>query len=103
MIIDFEKLGGPVYIGRDRGMAERAKYNLDEVDKSDQCVTVKIPESTYSINSSFFLGLFGKSIKYAGSSEKFREKYVISAPKEINDNLENYIERALYEKTLMSK
>lgn len=103
IIIDFDKLGGPVYIGRDRGMAERIKYKLDEIDKTEQCVEVKIPDTIYSINSSFFLGLFGKSIKFAGSSKKFREKYLISAPDDVNDNLESYIERALYEKTLMSK
>ena len=103
IVIDFEQLGGPVYIGRDRGAAERIKYKLDEVDKNDVSVVVKIPESTYSINSSFFLGLFGKSIRYAGSSGKFRDKYIISAPAEISESLESYIERALHEKPLMGK
>lgn len=95
--IDFEKLGGPVYVGRDRGGNEREKYKLDELDDSNVIVDVMIPESTYTINSSFFLGLFGDSIVKAGSSEEFRKKYHIHATSLINRSIESYIERALHE------
>ena len=103
VVIDFDKLGGPVYVGRDRGIREREKYKLDELDDLDVTIAVRIPQSTYSINSSFFLGLFGASIVKAGSSKKFREKYRISAPAAINNSIESYIERALQEKSFILK
>lgn len=71
--IDFSKLGGPTYIGRDKGEAARASFNLDELENSGRLskVYVTIPEGTYNINSSFFLGLFGNSIRKAGSKDNF--------------------------------
>lgn len=74
--IDLAKFGGPTFIGRPNGEAARQKLSLDEIDANeDMVIEVDIPETTYSINSSFFLGLFGKSIRKAGSEEKFLNKY----------------------------
>lgn len=101
--IDFAKLGPPVYIGRDRGENEREKYNLDEIDKSNTCVNVIIPEDTYSINSSFFLGLFGKSILNAGSRDNFLNKYRFKAPTVFEEAIEKFIDRALFEKNILLK
>ncbi len=99
--IDFARLGGPVYIGRDRGSIERDKYRLDELDSQNVVVTISIPSSTYSINSSFFLGLFGKSIRNAGSKDAFFQKFRFVAPDNIIDAIESYVERALYEKKIL--
>ena len=62
MEIDFAKLGGPVYVGRANGAAVRALLKLDALDAHDDPVIVSVPEGTYSVNSSFFLGMFGPSI-----------------------------------------
>lgn len=84
--IDFKKLGGPTYIGRDNGEAARREFNLDELENDDalEKVLVNIPPETYNINSSFFLGLFGKSIRKAGSKDEFLKSF------EFNTNGKNY-------------
>jgi len=99
VIIEFAKLGGPVYIGRPRGEAARKKLNLDDIDR-DGSVTVEviIPADTYSINSSYFLGLFGDSIRAAGSREAFLKKYIFKCEEVIRESsVESGIERALHE------
>jgi hypothetical protein len=97
-LIDFAKLGGPVYIGRKKGEAAREKLKLDNID-SDQgiLVEVKIPTTTYSINSSFFLGLFGPSIRASGTREAFLKKFTFKCPAEIMKSVESGIQRALLE------
>jgi len=99
--INFSDFGGPVYIGRPKGEKARARFQLDLLDETDQTVFIKIPEGTYSINSSFFLGFFGKSIRSAGSRESFLKKYQFSAPESLNEAIESFITRALHEKKPM--
>ena len=102
--INFKNLGGPVYVGRPRGEKAREKLKLDEIDKSQKCVDVIVPDDTYSINSSFFLGLFGNSIRIAGSRDAFLKKYHFVCKEMFNDTIEKGIQRALQEKTpIMSK
>ena len=99
IIIDFKSLGGPVYIGRERGEKARNKLKLDEIDFSDKVVDVVIPDDTYSVNSSFFLGLFGKSIRNAGNRDNFLGKYKFICKDIFKDSVEKGITRALQEKT----
>lgn len=98
VVIDFAKLGGPVYLGRERGQKIREQFALDRIDKIDQKVVVNIPANTYSINSSFFLGLFGRSIRNAGSREEFLQKFTFDAPRLFSEVIESCIARALHEK-----
>jgi len=101
-IIDFAKLGGPVYIGRPKGEAAREKLNVDCFDKDDNVVIdVVIPDNTYSINSSFFLGLFGDSIRAAGSREAFLKKYNFKTSPEFMKSVESGIQRALHEQSFL--
>lgn len=74
--IDFKKLGGPTYIGRPNGLAARKNLRIESLER-DPAVhfLVLIPKETYNINSSFFLGLFGDSIRMAGSAESFLKKF----------------------------
>lgn len=97
LTIDFSNLGGPVYIGRPKGKLGREKYNLDAIDKSDVAVKVIIPENTYTINSSYFLGLFGDSIRAAGSREAFLKKFIFQCPEIFRNEIEKSIARALFE------
>jgi hypothetical protein len=96
--IDFDKLGGPLYAGRDRGELAREKLQLDALDKKDTEVDVSVPEHTYTVTSSFFLGLFGDSVRAAGSSEKFFHRFHFNAPKRMIVKFRDYADRALREK-----
>lgn len=102
MLIDFGKIEGPVYTGRDRGERLRAKMNLDELDNSESSVRVTIPESTYSISSSFFLGLFGPSIVKFGSRESFLSRYKFETNDFLLGIIDKHIARALQERNLFS-
>lgn len=103
MKIDFVSLGGPVYSGRPRGAAIRAQYALDAVDKdTDQVVDVAIPDSTYSMTSSFFLGMFGPSVVRAGSSEAFFRKFHFDAKPVLKTAFTGYVENVLQAKRLFS-
>lgn len=96
--LDFASLGGPVYVGRDRGERVRRELGIDNLDNGDGAVEVLIPDDTYSVNSSFFLGMFGESIVRFGSKEGFLDHYHFSAPQEIESEIHSFIDRALVEK-----
>ena len=99
--IDLGKMGGPLFSGREKGRLNREKYQLDGIDSSDIEVEVIIPDDTYSITSSFFMGLFGKSIREIGNKEDFLHKYRFRTPDKFKNKLDVYIERALREKTAL--
>lgn len=100
MIIDFSKYQGPVYTGRPRGEQIRHELFLDDVDASDTLVEVKIPPGTYSLTSSFFLGLFGPSVLRAGSLQSFFEKYRFDTTPALHEAFNDYVARALQQKQL---
>lgn len=99
--IDFEKYNGPVYTGRDRGVRLREQLRLDEADSvADSVVNVFIPDTTYTVTSSFFLGLFGPSVVKAGSREQFFAKYKFKLPAFLQPDVEGYVARALQTRNL---
>ncbi|AIV06834.1 hypothetical protein [Vibrio harveyi] len=102
--IDFKNLGGPTYIGRDKGEAARESFNLDELESSGSLekVIVNIPPETYNINSSFFLGLFGASIRRAGSKDRFLAVFKFETHGKNYQVIKRSIERALIAKTGLS-
>ena len=99
LIIDFSKFGGPVYSGRAKGELARTKLNLDAHDAQDCQARVIIPERTFSVTSSFFLGLFGKSVRHAGSGDEFLKRYRFKAPEIFEKTIDLFILRALREQT----
>jgi hypothetical protein len=101
ILVDFDALGGPVYVGRARGQQVRAQLKLDEADRDNKNVTVRIPNSTFSINSSFFLGLFGPSIRAAKSREAFLARFSFSCDARFWESIDAGIERALFENTIL--
>lgn len=96
--IDLKNFGGPVYSGRAKGEQVRSKIKLDEIDSNATKVRIIVPENTFSLNSSFFLGLFGNSIRAAGSSNVFLEKFKFNNPPHIDKYITSGIERALLER-----
>ena len=100
LVIDFGAIEGPVFTGRQRGESLRTKYKLEEMDALQAIVTVRIPDSTYSISSSFFLGLFGKSVVSAGNWNAFFGRHLFEANDMFKKIIEGYVTRALQEKQL---
>jgi hypothetical protein len=95
--IDFGRLGGPVFAGRPKGEKVRAELGLDAVDEEGTRVEVLIPEDIYSLNNSYFLGLFGKSVVHAGTREKFYAQYHFTGPEFALKEVDAGIDRALIE------
>ena len=102
-VIDFGILQGPVFTGRPRGEQLRQQLHVDDMDGADSVVQVNIPESTYSISSSFILGLFGKSVVRLGSRQAFYEKYHFNAPALFRDVVDSCVARALQKKNLFDE
>jgi hypothetical protein len=86
--------GGMVIAGRSKGAAARDHFHLDQVDEAPELATVKIPLEVISLNSSFFLGMFGQSIQKLGR-EKFLEKYNFECAPVLLDDIMSGIRQAL--------
>lgn len=72
---EFRSGGSRVFAGRERGSKVREVMKLDELDQAPGSeVEVVVPDDVFSVNSSFFLGLFGPSIRALGP-ERFRQVY----------------------------
>jgi hypothetical protein len=87
--------GSKVFSGRGRGKVVRDAARLDDCDKSPGKIRVIIPPDTYSVNTSFFLGLFGKSIRHFGNRETFLQKYSFDCQPEIMQDIDTGIDDAL--------
>lgn len=102
MTIDFSKIEGPVYTGRDRGERLRTSYKLDVLDAAKTKIRVLIPEETYSISSSFFLGMFGPSVVNSGSKDLFYSRYEFVADDFLRSIIDGHVQRALQDRNLFS-
>ncbi|MCM3663463.1 hypothetical protein M3204_03555 [Mesobacillus subterraneus] len=83
-----------VYSGREEGYELREKLNLEAIDKTKEPILFEFPVDTLSLTPSFFLGLFGASIRKLGAAE-FRQVYHFRGTDVINRSIENGIIRAL--------
>lgn len=101
-IIDLSQVEGPVFTGRDRGEALRQRYALEQLERDFDVIDVVIPEGTYSVSSSFFLGMFGPSVLKCGSVDSFQEKYHFKAAGFLQPVLREHAAKALQNKTLFS-
>ena len=95
--INFSELGMPVFTGRARGLSDRARLKLDDIDKKDETVRVLIPSDVYTVTSSYFLGLFGESIRALGRDD-FIRRYSFDSPSHIAHKIDDWISRALRSK-----
>jgi hypothetical protein len=84
-----------VFAGRDRGANARRATKLDEYDTTDETVEVRIPPETFAMNSSYFLAMFGQSIRALGA-EGFKKKYRFTG-KDIKETIESGIKDALHD------
>ena len=63
-----------VFAGRERGRYWRDEFKLDVLDEAPGAVEVVIPGDIIAVNISFFLSMFGKSVRELGK-DRFREHY----------------------------
>ena len=92
----YRNLNSKILSGRHFGMQVRKKMKLDEIDKTEEQVTIIIPDDIWSLNSSYFIGVFEKSVNYLGE-ENFRNKYVFQCSNNyILENIEQGIEDIFY-------
>jgi hypothetical protein len=96
-IIDFAKIGVKAYVGRPNGEKARKHFDVESFDGDMTCdiLEVKFPETTKTVSSSFFLGMFGQSIIKAGGREAFEKRFTFIAKEHIKNQINKSIERAL--------
>ncbi len=99
---NYRAKGGRIISGREKGELLRKEVDLDSSDITDEKVQVIVPDDLLIITSSFFLGLFGKSVQKLKRS-KFEENYQFSSPDRILGNIEEAKTRALLESNVLAQ
>ena len=76
-VMDYDKKMKDMLVlsGRELGYQIRTKMNLDKVDMDDKKYKIIFPKNIVSISTSFFLALFGESVRKCGNKEEFLNKY----------------------------
>ena len=73
---------------------------MNRLDTQPNPVVVLIPDSTYTLSTSFFLGMFGPSIQHAGSKEAFFDKYRFTMPGFLKEIIEDHVYNVLHRVTI---
>ena len=92
MVIKIKEVDGnrKFLMGRKLANENRLRLDLDNLDKSSERVRIIISDDFKSLNSSYFLGLFGESIRTLGK-EKFIEKYKFECKETFKKSIKKYI------------
>jgi hypothetical protein len=69
----YQSSDSKVFAGRERGAFVRDAAQLSDFERSSDDLEVHVPEATYAISSSFFLALFGETIRQLGG-QAFRRR-----------------------------
>ena len=92
-----------IYSGRDCGKNARKDLNIDDKDNDENTYIVYLNKRTTLVASSFFLGLFGISVRKLGKN-KFNSKYKFNLEdfaeedaKIISQDIKDYIDKAIKE------
>lgn len=92
-----------IYSGRDCGKNARKDLNIDEKDNDENTYMVLLNKRTTLVASSFFLGLFGISVRKLGKN-KFSSKYKFNLKdfseneaRIIDQDIKDYIDKAVKE------
>lgn len=92
----------PTFVGREAGQAMRAQLELDQKENDVEIVKVIIPSTIYTMSSSFFMGLFGPSVRKCGGHVQFGNKFHFAAPDFLQPILYGYAMRAAQDRTVMT-
>lgn len=81
-----------IFTNRDNGIRARKELKLEELEREEGCIEVLLPNELWSINPSFFGGMFESSIKEF--KQEFWKKYVFLYVNrdELSDELKDSIE-----------
>jgi hypothetical protein len=85
-----------IFSGRDRGEEVRARAGLDKTEERADTVQVLIPSDTFTLNLSFFLGLFTASVKKHGAAW-FNAHYQFTGPEIQVKKIPTYVDEAVKE------
>lgn len=77
-------------------MCLRERLDLDKLDHQEEVVTFIVPQSLYTISTSFFMGAFGPSVRRLGI-KKFETKYVFSVDAQLKAVLHGHALLAVYQ------
>ena len=91
-----------IFSGRKRGESVRKAASIPNKDESDNQYIIVFPDDVYHVASSFFLGMFGDSIRKLGR-ESFKGKYEFTGPKALKRVVESGIDEALKEESPLSR
>src|SRR6185437_15793255 len=92
--------GSKVFSGRERGKVVRERLRIDDLDHAAEPVEVRIPMDTFSVNQSFFLGMFAKSVRALGAN-MFRAHYRFDGPPEALRSIQEGIDVCLHQGTAL--
>lgn len=81
--------------GRDLGYKQRKHHKIDKLEEINEQLEIDIDPKIIFMSSSFFLGMFGDSVRKCGTKEKFKEKFIFKANSQLNNNIEDGINDAL--------
>lgn len=98
----FLQKGSKVLSGREYGEEKRKVSRIDSIEKENDTIIITVPSYIYSINTSFFLGFFGPSVKMYGK-EGFFNKYEFHCSKFTRSKLDLDADRALKESDVLRK
>ena len=69
----FKQSEEKIFTDRDKGIEARKKLDLDRLEENEDVIKVLLPTDIWTVNPSFFGGLFEQSIKKY--HERFWDKY----------------------------
>lgn len=81
--------------GRELGYKQRKHFKIDKIEDDYDKIEIIIDEKILFMSSSFFLGMFGESVRKCGTKEKFKEKFIFKANSQLDNNIEDGINDAL--------
>lgn len=90
-VIDMSAFKFRIYMGRDKGALSRTHFKLPEMEDNHSLIIVSFPDDTNTMLSSFFLAMFGDSVRSLGI-DKFHEKYTFKATDHIKESINHYIQ-----------
>lgn len=98
---DLVGVRGQPFTGFEEGKKARHYFDLSTIDTSpDTKVTIVFPEDTYAISSSFFRGMFEKSIVTLADADLFYNKYNFKMSNESFQVLAGLVVRTLIQQRM---
>ena len=86
---------------RQEGEEWRKLFGLDNPQHAGALWIVRIPDETCAISSGWFLGLFGPSIRAAGSRETFLRQFEFAPTQYPKEDFDSWIDMALSDPNLL--